>query len=344
MVLEDDRARAARRSSSRRACSGSRTTGGRSGRPDQPGARYQASLARGSRPRSCCSARRHREPAPLLNARATIEALLKLGVVPVVNENDTVATNEIRFGDNDRLSARVAVMASADQLILLSGCGRSVPPIRARSRRGAARGGRRDHARRSRPWRGRRLCGRHRRHGEQAGRRTDRDPRRLRGDHRSRVRLAAAVATGRRRPCTFLARATRERARNGSRGAGRDGVVRIDYGRRACAAQRRLPAGVLVGSAFGRGDAVIVRDPDGNDIAKGLCAYDAEDAPDLRAQDRADRGAARLSRPRRADPSRRSGPALSGRTEGQSPKSRLCHEQCPHRQSVFDRSKTKSSQ
>ena len=55
-----------------------------------------------------------------LNARSTIEALLKLGVVPVVNENDTVATNEIRFGDNDRLSARVAVMASADELILLS--------------------------------------------------------------------------------------------------------------------------------------------------------------------------------------------------------------------------------
>ena len=55
-----------------------------------------------------------------LNARSTIEALLKLGVVPVVNENDTVATNEIRFGDNDRLSARVAVMASADELVLLS--------------------------------------------------------------------------------------------------------------------------------------------------------------------------------------------------------------------------------
>ncbi len=55
-----------------------------------------------------------------LNARSTIGSLLRLGVVPVVNENDTVATNEIRFGDNDRLSARVAVMASADQLILLS--------------------------------------------------------------------------------------------------------------------------------------------------------------------------------------------------------------------------------
>ena len=105
------------------------------------------------------------------------------------------------------------------------------------------------------------------------------------------------------------------------------GVLRIDGG--AARALRRgsslLPAGVLaIEGAFGRGDAVIVRDPDGNDIAKGLCAYDAEDAPDLRAQDRADRGAARLSRPRRADPSRRSGPALSGRTEGQSPKSRLC--------------------
>ena len=55
-----------------------------------------------------------------LNARATIETLLRLGVVPVVNENDTVATSEIRFGDNDRLSARVAVMASAETLVLLS--------------------------------------------------------------------------------------------------------------------------------------------------------------------------------------------------------------------------------
>lgn len=55
-----------------------------------------------------------------LNARATVETLLKMGVVPVVNENDTIATSEIRFGDNDRLSARVAVMATADLLILLS--------------------------------------------------------------------------------------------------------------------------------------------------------------------------------------------------------------------------------
>jgi len=55
-----------------------------------------------------------------LNARATMSSLLGLGAVPVVNENDTVATAEIRFGDNDRLAARVAAMISADLLILLS--------------------------------------------------------------------------------------------------------------------------------------------------------------------------------------------------------------------------------
>jgi glutamate 5-kinase len=55
-----------------------------------------------------------------LNARSTISTLLKLGAVPVVNENDTVATNEIRYGDNDRLAARVASMMSADCLVLLS--------------------------------------------------------------------------------------------------------------------------------------------------------------------------------------------------------------------------------
>src|SRR2546427_5158528 len=55
-----------------------------------------------------------------LNARSTIGKLLELRSVPVINENDTVATNEIRYGDNDRLAARVATMASADLLVLLS--------------------------------------------------------------------------------------------------------------------------------------------------------------------------------------------------------------------------------
>jgi glutamate 5-kinase len=55
-----------------------------------------------------------------LNARSTIERLLEWRAVPVINENDTVATNEIRYGDNDRLAARVATMAGADLLVLLS--------------------------------------------------------------------------------------------------------------------------------------------------------------------------------------------------------------------------------
>ncbi len=55
-----------------------------------------------------------------LNARATIGRLLAMGAVPVINENDSVATAEIRFGDNDRLAARVATMASADLLVLFS--------------------------------------------------------------------------------------------------------------------------------------------------------------------------------------------------------------------------------
>src|SRR5258707_7668323 len=55
-----------------------------------------------------------------LNARSTIAKLLEWRSVPVINENDTVATTEIRYGDNDRLAARVATMASADLLVLLS--------------------------------------------------------------------------------------------------------------------------------------------------------------------------------------------------------------------------------
>jgi len=55
-----------------------------------------------------------------LNSRATLQTLLGLGAVPIVNENDTIATDEIRYGDNDRLAAQVAVVVGADRLILLS--------------------------------------------------------------------------------------------------------------------------------------------------------------------------------------------------------------------------------
>ena len=89
-----------------------------------------------------------------LNSRATMETLLGLGVVPIVNENDTVATDEIRFGDNDRLAAQIAVTVGADQLILLSDVDGfySANPKEDPTAR-AVRSGGDDHARRSRRWR-----------------------------------------------------------------------------------------------------------------------------------------------------------------------------------------------
>ena len=284
---------------------------------------YQASLAQhGLPPRSCCSRSSDTESRRrYLNARATIEALLKLGVVPVVNENDTVATNEIRFGDNDRLSARVAVMASADQLVLLSDVDglytadpaqRSRPPgtspMVERDHAGDRGHGRRAPAPRPAPaaWSASSPPPGSRpapaaRWSSPAGRR----PRPL------------ARARRRRPRCTrFPARATPRRARKewiaGALGA--MGVLRIDAG--AARALRRgsslLPAGVTaVEGAFERGDAVMVRDPDGNDVAKGLSAYDAADARRIGGRKTEQiAAAARLSRPRRADPSRRSGAAL----------------------------------
>jgi glutamate 5-kinase len=220
-----------------------------------------------------------------LNARATIEALLKLGVVPVVNENDTVATNEIRFGDNDRLSARVAVMASADQLILLSDVDGLYTADPARDPAAV----RLEEVAEITPEIEAMAGGA----GSPAGT-GGMESKLVAARIATRAGCAVIIAPGfasrpltrlaEGGPCTrFLARATPRRARKewiaGALAA--MGVLRIDGG--AARALRRgsslLPAGVLaVEGAFGRGDAVIVRDPDGNDIAKGLCAYDAEDA------------------------------------------------------------------
>jgi glutamate 5-kinase len=71
------------------------------------------------------------------NARRTLERLLELGIVPIINENDTVATQEIRFGDNDRLAALVSLLVSADALVLLTDVDALYdgPPSRAGSRR-----------------------------------------------------------------------------------------------------------------------------------------------------------------------------------------------------------------
>ena len=120
-----------------------------------------------------------------LNARATLNTLLDLGAVPVINENDTVATAEIRFGDNDRLGARVASMMGADKLILLSDVDGlyTANPV-ARCLRRAYSRSRRHHRRNRSHGRRQRFRPGPGRHDLQADRRQDRHRRGLRCHHR----------------------------------------------------------------------------------------------------------------------------------------------------------------
>ncbi len=220
-----------------------------------------------------------------LNARATLETLLRLGVVPVVNENDTVATSEIRFGDNDRLSARVAVMGLAETLVLLSDVdglysadprkdpdARHLPLVEAITPEIEAMAGGSGS-----------LVG-------TGGMVSKLIAARMATASGCAVVLAhgqteqplSAIAGGAR--CTLFTPATSpRRARKDWIAASLAvvGTLRIDEG--AVAALRRgsslLPAGVTaIEGGFERGDAVLVRAPDGTAIAKGLAAFDAEDA------------------------------------------------------------------
>ncbi len=127
-----------------------------------------------------------------LNARATLSTLLELGAVPVINENDTVATAEIRFGDNDRLGARVASMMGADQLVLLSDVDGLYTADPSRDAGAAHIPEVADITPRSKPWppaRDFRLGPR--RHGLQADRGAHRHRRRLRCHHRQGRKLRA---------------------------------------------------------------------------------------------------------------------------------------------------------
>jgi glutamate 5-kinase len=226
-----------------------------------------------------------------LNARATVETLLRLGVVPVVNENDTVATTEIRIGDNDRLSARVAVMASAETLVLLSDVdglytadprrdpeARHVPEVAAIGPEIEAMAGGSGT-----------LVG-------TGGMLTKLEAARIATRAGCSVVLAQgtgpsplqALEAGAR--CTlFRALVSPRRARKEWIGAslGVAGTIHVDEG--AVRALRRgsslLPAGVTrIEGEFERGDAVLVRGPDGTVLAKGLSAYDAADARKLQGR------------------------------------------------------------
>ena len=217
-----------------------------------------------------------------LNARATVDTLLKLGVVPVVNENDTVATTEIRFGDNDRLSARVAVMALAETLVLLSDvdglytgdprkdpAAAHLPVVEAITPEIEAMAGGSGS-----------LVG-------TGGMVSKLIAARMATSSGCAVVLAhgqteqplAAIEAGAR--CTLFTPTTSpRRARKDwiAASLGVMGTLKIDLG--AVAALKRgsslLPAGVTaVEGGFERGDAVLVRAPDGTPVAKGLAAFDA---------------------------------------------------------------------
>ena len=220
-----------------------------------------------------------------LNARATLRTLLELGCVPVINENDVVATAEIRFGDNDRLAARVAEMVGADQLILLSDIdglytadprsnpdAQHLPIVEAVTPEIEAMGG-------------------------------EPPPGYSSGGMRTKL-LAARIATGagcamaialgnpdhplaaqeQGARCTWFlpdtaGHSARKRFIRGTRHPA--GHYTLDAGAVKALASGRslLPAGVRdIGGSFERGDVVEVLAPDGRPLGRGLTAYASTDA------------------------------------------------------------------
>jgi glutamate 5-kinase len=220
-----------------------------------------------------------------LNARQTIATLLAQHAIPVVNENDTVATSEIRYGDNDRLSARVASMMSADCLVLLSDVDGlyTAPP-------GSGKAARRlDEVRQITP-EIEAMAGSAGTELSRGGMVTKIEAARIAlvsgtnmvitsGKVMHPLRALSASA-----PCTwFLAPSDPVTARKRWIAGQLEpkGVVEIDAGaeRALLSGKSLLPAGVKrVEGAFERGDAVIIRGPDGRELGRGLVAYALSDA------------------------------------------------------------------
>ena len=224
-----------------------------------------------------------------LNARSTVATLLKLGAVPVVNENDTVATHEIRYGDNDRLAARVAQMTSADLLILLSdvdglysadpntdGSARFIEEVRGITPEIEAMAGE------TGPKTAARMGS-----GGMATKLSAAKIALAAGCHMviasGQVDHPVAAIEGGARATWFLAQASPLTARK-KWIAGTlkpQGALALDEGAVAALRQGRslLPAGVTgVSGVFERGDAVSLHDPAGREIGRGLCAYSSSDA------------------------------------------------------------------
>ena len=230
-----------------------------------------------------------------LNARSTIDTLLQWRAVPVINENDTVATNEIRYGDNDRLAARVATMVSADLLVLLSDVDGlyDAPPGTAAVTRHIPRVARITPEIEA-------MAGSAGSELSRGGMQTKIEAARIATNAGTHMIIASgrvdhplrAITEGAR--CTwFLTAANPVTARKKWIAGALEpkGTLVIDAG--AVAALRRgkslLPAGVVgIDGAFTRGDAVIIRGPDGAEVGRGLCAYDVEDAQKIRGRSSAD--------------------------------------------------------
>jgi glutamate 5-kinase len=220
-----------------------------------------------------------------LNARATLRTLLTLGAVPVINENDTVATAEIRFGDNDRLAARVASMMEADRLILLSDVDGlyTADPTRDANARHIA-----DVAHITAEIEA--MAGESASGVGRGGMASKLIAAKIATNAGTDVVIArgalhhplAAIREGA-RATRFHALATPAAARKRwiAGGLKMQGALAIDAGAARALAQGKslLPAGVVgVEGHFERGDAVAVRNAEGREIARGLVAYGAADA------------------------------------------------------------------
>ncbi len=229
-----------------------------------------------------------------LNARSTIAKLLEWRSVPVINENDTVATSEIRYGDNDRLAARVATMMSADLLVLLSDVDGLYDKPPERKRRQAGSPSRAHHAG-DRGDGGRLFLGAGaRRHADKNRGRQDRHHRRHAHDHRFGPRRASACAHRQGRPLHLVPHAGQsgDRAQEMDRRFARAARRAHDRRWRGAGLARRQKSVARrrheVEGAFGRGDAVVVRGPDGAEVGRGLSRYDAEDADKIKGRSSAD--------------------------------------------------------
>ena len=226
-----------------------------------------------------------------LNGRATLETLLSLGAVPIINENDTVATAEIRYGDNDRLAARVAQMISADALVLLSDVdglyerdprsdpsakhiaevAKITPEIEAMAggiNAAAAVG--------------------------TGGMRTKLEAAKIAAD----AGCATAITKGEQnnplkrlaegaRATWFLASASPRQAYKAwiAGSLAPQGILIVDHGAATAlkSGKSLLPAGVTeVRGTFEKGDCVRIITPDGTEIARGLARYDAADAAKIK--------------------------------------------------------------